>query len=287
MRPLGLIDGKIVELGGQLISMEDRGYQFGDGVYEVTKVYNGSLFALKPHLERLFRSLRELRIEATYTFAELESFHRLLIQESGIPNGGVYLQITRGAAPRVHNFPEKVTPCLTMSIRPAAQANVPLWENGAKAIFVPDERWLRCDIKSLNLLGNVLAKQQAKEAGCFEAVMVRDGFLTEGTSSNFFVVKDGELWTYPVSNLILKGVTRTILIDELAPSLDLKINEQPFDTAFAKKADEMFLCGTTTEIMPIITVDGVPVADGKVGAITRKLQAGYNKLIDQECKRNC
>ncbi|EGO61832.1 D-amino acid aminotransferase [Acetonema longum DSM 6540] len=276
----------IVSLDEPIISMEDRGYQFGDGVYEVTKVYNGRLFAFAQHRERLYRSLRELRIPAVWTAEELQQFHQLLIAESGIKDGGVYLQITRGVAPRAHNFPENVVPKLTMSIRPAGSANASLRETGAKILFAPDERWLRCDIKSLNLLGNLMAKQKAKEAGCFEAVMIRDGVITEGSSSNFMIVKDGVLWTHPLGNLILKGVTRTLIVEKIAPELGLPVIEKAFNTSFAGGADEAFVCGTNTEIVPVVTMDNNPVANGQVGAVTRKLQQAFNKLIDIECQRN-
>lgn len=285
MRPLGLLDGRIVDLSENILPMEDRGYQFGDGVYEFTKVYNGRCFALKQHMDRLYSSLRELRIPAVYTFSELADFHQLLIKESGIVDGGIYLQITRGVAPRVHSFPDVVVPKLTMSIRPAGTANHKLWESGAKLITIPDERWLRCDIKSLNLLGNILGKQRAKEARCFEAVMVRDGFVTEGTSSNFFAVKDGVLWTHPSNNLILKGITKTIVIENIAPALDLTVVEKKFDTDFIKTAQETFLTGTSTEIMPTVLIDGQTIGDGKPGPITMKIQAAYKAMIDKECGR--
>ena len=285
MESLGLVNGNLVDLSENVVPMEDRGHQFGDGVYEVVKVYNGKCFALLPHLERLYRSLRAIKIPATYTFEELVEFHELLIEKSGIVEGAIYLQITRGTATRVHQFPELVVPCLTMSIRPAKTANTRLWEQGVPVILIPDERWLRCDIKSLNLLGNILGKQLAKEAGCYEGVMVRDGQVTEGTSSNFFVVKDDVIWTYPATNLILKGITRTIVIERLAKELELTVLEKPFTVAFLKGASEAFLSGTSTEIMPITKIDGVPVGDGTVGSITRSLQAAYTRLIDEECGR--
>lgn len=287
MQPLGLINGEIIDINSNVVPMEDRGHQFGDGVYEVTRVYNGKCFALKPHMDRMYRSLRELRIPATYTFGELAEFHERLIQESGITEGGVYLQVTRGIAPRAHNFPENTVPRLTMSIRPIG-AGTPLTairESGAKIIFISDERWLRCDIKSLNLLGNILGKQKAKETGCFEAVMLRDGLVTEGTSSNFFIVRDGVLWTHPVNNLILKGVTRTIVIEHIAAELGIPVIEKAFDGEFAKGTAEAFLSGTTTEIAPVVSIDGAPVGSGAVGPITRKIQYAYGKLIDLECMR--
>ncbi len=286
MKELGLINGRLIEINENVITMEDRGHQFGDGVYEVTKVYNGKCFALRPHLDRLYQSLRAIRIPATYTFEELVQFHEALIKESGIREGAIYLQITRGAAPRVHPFPEQVVPCLTMSIRPSGPINQELREKGVKIILIPDERWLRCDIKSLNLLSNVLGKQQAKEAGCYEAVMIRGEHVTEGTSSNFFVVKDGIIWTHPATNLILKGITRTIILERLAKELDLTILEKAFDVSFVQGASEAFLSGTSTEVMPVTSIDGKAVHDGTVGPITRKLQLAYTKLIDEECGRN-
>ncbi len=282
MGALGYIDGRTVDLKELVIAMEDRGYQFGDGVYEYTKVYNGKCFSLKPHIDRLYRSLRELRIPAVFTFDEMAGIHERLISESGIENGGIYLQITRGWAPRAHNFPDSVVPCLTMTIRPST-LNPSLWENGTGVLSVPDERWLRCDIKSLNLLGNVLGKQKAKEAGCYEAIQIRDNMVTEGTSSNFFIVKDEVLWTYPISNLILKGVTRTRVLEEIAPAQKLSFLEKAFPLEVALKADEAFLSGTTTEIMPIITIDGKPVGNGKVGPVTKKVQQAYKAMIAQEC----
>ncbi len=282
MGPIGLVDGRIIDLSEKIAEMEDRGYQFGDGVYEVTRVYNGRPFALKPHMDRLYRSLRELKIPAVYTFDELASFHAALIKESGLTSAAVYLQITRGVAARAHAFPENMVPRLTMSVRPA-KANVELQASGAKGAFVPDERWLRCDIKSINLLGNLLAKQRGKDVGAFEAVQIRDGVVTEGSSSNFFIIKDGVLWTHPVSNLILRGITRTIIVERLAPKLGLTVVEKGFDKAFALKAEEAFVCGTNTEIMPLVQMDNDRIGDGKPGTVTRKLIDAYNALIVEEC----
>ena len=285
MKPLGLVDGRLVDLSENVVPMEDRGHQFGDGVYEVTRVYNGKLFAFHPHMERLYRSLRELRIPVVHTEDELRSGHQLLIDESGITEGGVYLQITRGVAPRGHNFPETTVPRMSMSIRPISNANTVLSQTGAKGIFTEDERWARCDIKSLNLLANVLAKQKAKENGCFEAIQIRNGIVTEGTSSTFMVVKGGVVWTHPLTNSILPGVTRRIVIDKILKELDIPCLEKSFDEAFAKNADEAFVCGTTTEIMPLITLDNQPVGNGEIGPITKKIRDAYQAIIDQECER--
>jgi D-alanine transaminase len=282
MGSIGLIDGKIIGLGEKVLEIQDRGYQFGDGVYEATRVYNRRPFALDLHLERLRRSLGELRIPAPYPFEELAKFHDLLIETSGIGEGSVYLQITRGVAPRAHVFPDHAAPRLTMTIQPVTP-NYDLRASGAKAIFVPDERWLRCDIKSINLLANVLAKQRATEAGAFEAIQVRDGRVTEGSLSNFFVVKDGVLRTHPTNHLILRGISRTVILERLVPKLNLTVVEEPFDVAFAKNADEAFVTATVTEIMPIISLDGTRVGSGKPGPIARRLMEALNALIIEEC----
>ena len=284
MHPIGIVDGKIVDLNDPIIVMEDRGYQFGDGVYEVTRVYNGSCFTLKNHMDRLYRSLRELRIPAVYTFDELEEYHQRLIKESGITEAVIYLQITRGSAPRTHNFPDRILPRLTMSIRHTSPP-LEMQEKGAKVLLAPDERWLRCDIKSINLLGNVLSKQLAKDAGCFEAVLVRNGIVTEGTSTNFFVVKDGVLWTHPDNNLILKGITRTLIIEQIAPALSLPVIEKTFTADFLQTVDEAFICATNSEIVPVISVGQQPIGKGVIGPVCRQLYAAYQKIIDKECKR--
>lgn len=283
MPAIGLINGEIVDLSQPVISMEDRGYQFGDGVYEQTRVYNGVCFEFERHMERLHRSLRELRIPATYTTAELYEFHQTLIKESGIRSGAIYMQISRGVSPRQHNFPTHTVPVLTMAIKPAGTANDQLKRDGANSIIIPDERWHRCDIKSLNLLYNVMGKQQAKEANCFEAVMVRDGAVTEGTSSNFFIVKDGIVWTHPADHFILRGITRTVLLEEVAKELDITVLEKTFSPDFAKKADEAFLSGTMTEVMPIVAIDGLPVGDGKVGPVTKKIFDAFEQRIKIQC----
>ncbi|WP_177505848.1 D-amino-acid transaminase [Anaerosinus sp.] len=285
MRPLGFFDGRIVELDEKIVAMEDRGHQFGDGIYEATRIYNGKCFQLKRHLDRCVHSLRELKIPIVYTYEELEEIHYSLIQASGITNGFIYFQITRGTAPREHGFPKNVIPHLSMFIRPM-QTKTELQAVGVKCFLTPDQRWLRCDIKSLNLLGNVLAKQAAHDAKCFEAVMYREdkNLITEGSSSNFFIVKDEVIWTHPINNLILKGITRTILLEDIIPSLNLTILEKAFSPEFAQKADEAFITSTSLEVMPVISLGGKIIGDGKPGKITQKLQRAYREKAHQECK---
>jgi D-alanine transaminase len=283
MTVAALVDGRLIDIKEDVTPMEDRGYQFGDGVYEVTRVYNGQCFMLKPHMDRLFHSLAELAIAFPYSYDDLQGFHELLLKESGIMEGTVYLQVTRGVAPREHGFPKTISSRLTMSVRPLKDKNM-LRKVGSKGIFVPDIRWLRCDIKSLNLLGNVMAKQKANEAGCYEAVLFREnGFVTEGSSSNFWGVKDQILYTHPATDLILKGIARTLIMERLALQLGIKVVEQEFNKPFVFDCDEAFVCGTSTEIMPIVQIDDKQIGDGAVGVISKKLQIAYIKAIQEEC----
>lgn len=280
MRALGYFDGKIIELGEKVVAIEDRGYQFGDGIYEATMVYHGKCFALDRHLERAMRSLRELKIPIVYTMEELKELHDHLIAESEIKNGVVYFQITRSTAPRSHCFPEKVVPHLSMTIRPL-ETPTDLQLTGIKCVFAEDLRWLRCDIKSLNLLGNVLAQQQAHEANCPEAILVRKdtNSVTEGASSNAYIVKDGIVWTHPANHLILKGVTRSILLEDIAPKLGITMLEKAFTPEFALTADEVFITNSSMEVAPVVALDGKRIGGGTPGELTLKLQKAYKELV--------
>ncbi|GAB7386796.1 D-amino-acid transaminase [Bacillaceae bacterium] len=266
-----------VERAAARIDIEDRGYQFGDGVYEVIRVYNGRLFALEPHLQRLKRSAAEIRLPLPYSTDKLAENLHLLLKHNKLTNGQVYLQVTRGAAARIHHFPEKTEPVLVAytveTKRPLRQL-----ETGIKGTFVEDIRWLRCDIKSLNLLGNVLAKQRAKENGCDEAILHREGTVTEGSSSNVFLVKDDVLYTHPANRLILNGITRSLVLD-LAQALHLPVKEEPFTTERLLHGDEAFVTSTTLEIMPVVAIDGTTIGGGKPGPVTRKLQQAFAQLI--------
>ena len=278
MKELGLYNGKIVDLNETLISMEDRGYQFGDGIYEVTSVFNGKPFMLEEHLDRLYASAEKIKMTIPWTREELVGFHHLLLEESGIKNTGIYLQITRGAAPRKHNFPTDAKPVLTMAIRPSDPAAADKRAKGIEALLVEDVRWLRCDIKTLNLLGNVLAKQEAYEAGKGEAIQHRNGVVTEGSSTNFYVVKDGAVHTHPANNLILGGITRMAVLD-LCRKNGIPVVEEPFTVDFMYGAEEAFITGTTTEVMPVTKVNETVIGAGVRGPVTQRLQELYTQLI--------
>lgn len=281
---LGFFDGEFIDLKERRVLLEDRGYQFGDGIYEATHVYNGKCFALDRHLARCRRSLRELRIPITYMDEELTAIHNDLIQKSGIKNGVIYFQITRGVAKRNHAFPDSVVPLLSMTIR-ESKTNTKWQEEGIHCILFEDIRWLRCDIKSLNLLGNVLAKQASHDKNVQGTIQYRKdtNLITEGSSSNFFVVKDGVIWTHPISNLILKGVTRSILVEKIIPSLGYTLVEKSFTPEFAKTADEAFATSTSLEVTPVVRLENAAIGDGKPGEITKSLLAAYHDLVEMEC----
>jgi len=260
------------------INIEDRGYQFGDGVYEVIRVYNGKPFRLDDHINRLSNSAKEIRMEVPLGYDELVSKFHNLIKYENINNGTIYIQVTRGVEKRSHTFSKDIDPILISYVRELPR---PLDQisQGIKVITTEDIRWLRCDIKSLNLIPNVLAKQTAVDNGAKEAIFIRNnGIVTEGSSSNFFIVKEKSLYTHPADNFILNGITRKV-VKELADSLGIPFIEKKFTIEEVLQADELFISGTTSEISPVIQVDNNYINDGKPGVITKELQAAFEKLI--------
>lgn len=275
------VDGKWVERGEAVIQPEDRGYNFGDGIYEVVRIYQGQFFHWDGHIRRLMRSAKELYMTLPWTETELYTIAQELLEKNQITSADdaiLYMQVSRGAAPRQHDIPTSgITPVLMAFARKKERPYHSL-EHGITAKLVADIRWLRCDIKTLNLLGAVLVKQEAKNAGAEDCILHRDGIVTECSAANFFAVKDGELYTHPADNLILHGITRQVVI-ELAKAAGLTVHEEAFTTSFVLEADELFLSGTTTEVTPIIAVDGKPVGNGQVGPVVRKLQALFEANI--------
>lgn len=272
------LNGQFVPTAEARISPDDRGFLFADGVYEVVRVYGGRLFEAQAHWNRLARSLRELRL----TGAEQIDFGKVseeLIARNdlGTADAIVYLQITRGAAPRKHAFPSPAVPPTVYGY--AAPYEVPRQPlaQGVKAIVVPDIRWTRCDIKTVSLLPNVLANQQAHEAGAVEAVLVRDGAVTEGSHSNFAAVFDGVLVTAPLSNYILGGITRGVVLG-LCRKLGIPVREFPILEQELPQAEEMMLLGTTTEVLPVVQLGDRPVGGGRPGPVTLKLQQAFREL---------
>ncbi|MBD1383400.1 D-amino-acid transaminase [Metabacillus arenae] len=275
-----LYEDQLVDRDHVKIDLEDRGYQFGDGVYEVIRVYNGQFFTLREHLERFERSANELKMELSYSVEKLESLLKDLVLKNDVEDGGIYLQLTRGISPRQHNFPVGTKTMLTAYPLPSRRPEKEQL-HGVKVKLVEDVRWLRCDIKSLNLLGNVMAKQEAKENGAFEALLHRNGTITEGSSTNFYLVKDGVIYTHPATNLILNGITRLKLM-EIIKEGSFKLEEKSVTLEDLKNADEAFITSTTIEVVPVVEADNTMIGNGEPGPITRKLQSLFLGKIESE-----
>nr|WP_325048663.1 D-amino-acid transaminase [Peribacillus glennii] len=277
-----ILNGKIVVRSDISVDVEDRGYQFGDGIYEVIRVYNGRLFTATEHLSRLLESAKSIRLDLPFTIEDMESQLNELVRENGLEFGTIYMQCTRGVSPRNHAFPAPaVNPVYVAYTKPLLHSQE-LAKTGVKTILEEDIRWLRCDIKSLNLLGNILAKQKAAEAGCFEALQHRDGMVTEGSSSNVSIVTDGKIKTHPATNLILNGISRQVML-RLCKENGIPYSEEPFTTDELLAADEVFLSGTTIEVLPVIQIDGQAVGDGIPGVVTRKLQKLFRDEVIKQC----
>ena len=281
---LVLIDGEIMPMEEAFVDVNDRGHNFGDGVFELVPVYNGRCFALLPLMNNLFDSVISAKIPGVYMIEELVEFHENLIAATGLENCEIYTQITRGSAPYGLAYPEPSVPRLTMFAVPVdREALAEKRAKGVNVITEKDERWSRCDVNTLNRLPEVLAKQKATISRAFDAIFVRDGKITESTEASFFIYKDGILWTHPENNFIHKNVVRRLLMERLSKDLDLQIIERPFDKEFALKADEAFLCGPRCEFMPVTKIDRGFVNGGKVGELVPKLQSAYTEFVLKEC----
>lgn len=278
MPDIGFVNGRFMPLEAATVSVEDRGFQFADGIYEVIRTYHGIPFQLDAHLARLERSAQAVELPTPWTTQRWAEYVREGITRGGYPESKVYLQLTRGAAPRDHVFPASAIPTAVMTVREMKPMDSALQSSGVAVLTMDDWRWGRCDIKSVNLLPNVMAKQKARQAGAFEAVFVRNGRVTEGAVSNVMVVRAGRVLTAPEGELILSGVTRTLVLD-LARKEGLSVEERFVTSDELLHADEVFLTGTTVEVMPVVRVDGKPVGTGKPGPITLKLQAAFKRFV--------
>jgi len=274
------LNGEFLPRERATLSVDDRGFIFGDGIYEVTRVINGRLFEADRHMRRLQYGLRGIGIDPRMTPEQILDIHHRLIQENGLTTGEgtVYLQITRGAAPRTHYFPPAATHPTVFLSTSTFTPNHEQRARGATAVSYPDIRWSRCDLKTVNLLGAVLAKQHAVAAGSLEAVFIRDGVITEGSHTNVFGVIDGELRTYPRSNYILPGITRDVVL-ELAVEQGITVRETPILQQEIGRLDELFITGTTSDVTPIVQLDGRPIGTGEPGRITRTLAAALERRL--------
>lgn len=274
MPDIAFINGRFLPWQEATVSVDDRGFQFGDAVYEVMRTYRGVPFELAAHLVRLNRSALELSITQPYTRTQWTQWIQQGLSLAGYQDAKIYIQITRGVAPRDHNFPSDCPPTVVMTIREFHPLPLEVRRVGVSACTTEDLRWGRCDIKSVNLLANVLAREEAKKAGVFEAILVRDGLVMEGALSNVMAVHGGVVMTAPEGPRILSGVTRTVVL-ELAKKDDLVIEERFISVDVLYRAEEVFLTGTTLEVLGVVQIDGKTIGDGQPGPITKMLAARW------------
>lgn len=283
MPRIAYVNGRYVGYADARVHIEDRGYQFADGVYEVCEVARGYIVDMKRHLDRLDRSLGELRIAWPIARSAVQIVIGEVVRRNRVANGLVYMQVTRGVAPRDFLFPADTRPSLVVTAKKIDPSSIALRaESGIKVITVPENRWDRVDIKSVGLLPNVLAKEKARAAGAQEAWFVDgEGNVKEGGSSNAWIVtKDGALVTRPAEHGILRGITRTTLFD-VAARLGLRIEERSFSVAEAKAAREAFISSATTIAMPVVSIDGSPIANGHPGSVTVSLRQAFFDIAEK------
>lgn len=281
MPNIAYVNGQFFPLEQATISIEDRGFQFGDGVYEVVRTYGGVPFRLYDHFARLESSARAVSIPVPFSRSDCEALIREGLQRSEFVSCLVYIQLTRGVAPRAHLFPSPAKPTLIMTFRAIPETDGVLQRQGVSVVTLPDLRWGWCSIKSLNLLANVLAKQEASDAGANEAILVKDGLVTEGCSSNVCLVRDGAIITPPLSDQLLAGVTRAVVL-ESARKAGIVVDEREVTQEELTQAEELFLIGTTIEVLPVTALNGVPVGGRTPGPVTHVVIDALRRCILSE-----
>lgn len=284
MSRVAYVNGTYRPHGQAVVHIEDRGFQFADGVYEVWAVFHGRLADFEGHMTRLKRSLTELKIDIPMSDAALSRVLAETIRRNRVRNGLVYLQVTRGTAPRDHAFPRDIAPSVVVTAKSVDPSrNEALAKKGAAAVSQPDLRWGRCDIKTVSLLPNVLAKQAARESGAYECLMYDEmGLVTEGSSTNVWIVdEDGRLRTRDTQANILKGITRTALM-QLIKEEGIEIEERAFTVDEAKRAREVFVTAASTFVMPIVSLDGTKIGNGKPGPVATRLREAYLEQARRE-----
>ncbi len=270
------VNGEFVAEDEARVSIFDRGYLFADGVYEVTAVIAGKMVDYNLHMQRLARSLGELEIEEPVSYDELRRIHVDLMAKNNLAEGIIYMHVTRGVADRAFNYPQNTKSSLIAFTQQMRLVDNPLAQSGVKIASIPDLRWARRDIKSIALLPQAMGKQAAFEKGAYEGWMIEDGFVTEGTSSTAYIVRDGVIITRPLSNSVLAGVTRRSLL-QLVKSSDIKIEQRPFTLDEAMRADEAFITSASTLVLPVSEIDGHRIGDGHPGPVARRLREIYIK----------
>jgi len=276
---IAYVNGEFLPLERATVRVEDRGFQFADGVYEVVRTYGGKPFAIEAHLARLFRSLEAIEIKASLTAGQLTSIIEEGIQRSGFAEAIVYLQVTRGCAPRHRGMPKDIKPTIVMTVRELPAPAMKLPTNGVAVITLPEFRWARCDIKSIALLPSVLAYQAARKAGASDAIFIQeDETVNEATAGNVFLVRQGRLRTPSKSAHILAGVTRDKLL-EAARAAGIETVEERITKSELYSAEEIFLTSTTSEVAPVVTVDGKQIGSGKPGPASAKIYEQFARMF--------
>lgn len=280
---MGKIDtffnGSFVSAAEANLNIEDRGTIFGDGVYEVIRIYKGRLFQADEHLDRYFQSAAGIEITLPYDRAELVRLMNELVQKSGVEHGTLYMQLTRGVAKRAHNFPEGCKPTFFMIAREMPPIPREVYEKGVQVMLHPDERWKRCDIKTINLLSNVLAKEKALRQGYFDAIFYSERGITEATSSSVLAVIDGVLTTAPQGCWVLPGITRDTVI-RLAGEQGIEVSQRFIGKEELFEAEEVFLTSTRIDIVPVVGIDKKVIADGKPGRVFWRLKEAFQALLE-------
>jgi D-alanine transaminase len=271
------LNGRLLPIEQATVSVLDRGFIFGDGVYELVPVYSRVPFRLEEHLARLERSLGETRIRNPYSRAQWRAHIYALIDAQPFEDQGIYFQVTRGVAKRDHAFPENVEPTVFMMSNPLVNPQPAQVEKGASAVSAQDYRWLRCDIKSISLIGNCLLRQTSAEAGGAETILFRDGKLTEASASNVFIVKRGVIQSPPKSNLILPGITYDVVV-ELARANGLPLEFKDIPEADVRAADELWVSSSSKEVLAIVELDGKRIGDGHPGPVFRRMFQLYQEF---------
>ena len=263
------------------VPVEDRGYQFGDGVYELIRTYHGKVFFLDDHVSRMEKSAKAIGLSTFYTRSAWKKIITVSHQKSRYPEARIYVQVTRGVAPRSHEIPRKIRPTTLVTVRRFVPVASQLRERGVSIMTPEDFRWGRCDLKSINLLPNILAKHKAKAQGYFESVFIRNGWVTEGSTSNIFAVLGGSLITPPAGAYLLSGITRDLVLS-LARQTGMDVKERDISLDEVYQADELFLTGTSIEVLPVVRVNSHSIGTGRPGIHTKRLYSLFESLTEKK-----
>lgn len=283
MPEIAYVNGRFTPIAEATVSIEDRGMQFGDGVYEVIVAYGGRLFQVESHMQRLRRSAAGIGLDYDFDKKPLEDVLREGLERCGFDDAMIYIQLTRGTAPRVHLIPEGMEPTVIMTFKPRPIASEKALRRGLKVMTTPESRWAKCYIKAITLLPNILARTEAHRQGYDDAIFVTEkGEVRECTSSNIFIVTGTVLRFPPRTEAVLHGVTQNFLFD-CAAAIDLEMREEAFDVDTLRGADEVFMSSTSHEVAGVTSIDGKPVSDGQVGAITKRLHAEFRRRVSELC----